>query len=167
HVAAAYGRLERVATAAEAAGDRATALAAWRGIRSSVLATRSFFTPHADRKAVADRHIAALMAAEPVWGQPAPAGADPDPSWRAAPDAGDTAEARQAFYARQLARDDAPSLAWVAIALAGFGLWIGGAIHFARRGLDDAERLDRRVAGAAGGLVLLGLVVWVVGLYNA
>src|SRR5690606_37555849 len=45
HVDDAYDRLETLARQAEAQGDIDTALAAWRGIRSSIMATRSFYTP--------------------------------------------------------------------------------------------------------------------------
>jgi len=165
HVGAAYDRLERMAAQAEAHGDRLVALEAWRAVRSSALATRWVVTPHADRKARADAHIARLMAEEPVWGQPVPEGADP--TRLAAADAGATPADREAFYAKQLARDDAPSLAWVIVALIGFGVWLGGCVRFARRALDAEDRLVRRVAIEAGALVLVGLVVWVVGLYQA
>jgi hypothetical protein len=53
------------------------------------------------------------------------------------------------------------------LALAGFGLWIGGCVHFARRGVDAQDRLVRRAAAAAGGMVVVGMLVWVLGLYNA
>lgn len=165
HVGAAYGRLERMAGDAEVHGDRVTALEAWRAVRSSALATRWVVTPHADAKARADQRIAALMAEEPVWGQPVPAGEDP--SRLAAPDAGATPAARQAFYAAQLARDGAPSLGWVVVALIGFAAWLGGCVRFALRALDPDDRLVRRVAAEAGALVLVGLLVWVVGLSQA
>ncbi len=51
-----------------------------------------------------------------------------------------------------------------AVALLGLCLWIGGAVHFARRGLDDAERVVARDAGAAAALVTLGLIIWMIGL---
>jgi hypothetical protein len=60
----------------------------------------------------------------------------------------------------------APARAWVIVALVGFALWIGGCIAFARRGLDAADRLVPRAAAQAGGMVLAGMVVWLVGLYH-
>jgi hypothetical protein len=153
HVEQAYERLEQVATQAEAAGDPETAVVAWRAVRSAVLATRAIYTPHAERRTRADARIAALMATQAAG--PAPA------------DAGATVAARTAFYGKQLADDGAPSRAWALIALAGFGLWIGGAVHFARRGLDAADQLVGRAAGTSGGLIAVGVLVWVVGLYNA
>jgi len=60
-----------------------------------------------------------------------------------------------------------PAAPWTVLALVGLSLWIGGAVHFARRGLDDAERVVARDAGAAAALVALGLVAWMVGLYLA
>jgi hypothetical protein len=62
HVTDAYERLEDLAGLAEARGDLATAIAAWQGVRGSILATRSFYTPHSERLDPANRHIADLMA---------------------------------------------------------------------------------------------------------
>ena len=62
HVGRAYDRLEQIAQQAEANDDLDTALAAWRGVRSSIKATRSVFTPHAERLDPANQRIAALMA---------------------------------------------------------------------------------------------------------
>jgi hypothetical protein len=56
---------------------------------------------------------------------------------------------------------------WMLLALIGLALWLGGAILFARRGLDDAERWIARDAGAAAVLVTFGLVAWMAGLYGA
>lgn len=143
HVDDAYDRLEAAAVEADRRGQTETELAAWRGIRSSVLATRWLITPHADRLARADQRIASLMGSQPG------------------------SSGGEAFYLEQLRREDAPSLPWVVVALGGFGLWIGGCAHFVRRGLDAEDRLIRRAASASGGMVVIGLVVWVVGLYNA
>ncbi len=153
HVGRAYDRLERLALDAGARGDAETSLRAWRAVRAAVLATRAIYTPHAERRARADRAIASLMAGDTAGPAPAQAGA--------------TAAAREIFYYRQLARDDAPSRAWSVVALVGFALWLGGAVYFSRRGLDDTDRLDARIAGTSGGLIAIGVLVWVLGLYNA
>lgn len=151
HVGDAYDRLEEVARAAEAGGDRDLALAAWRGIRRSVLATRSFYTPQEHRLEEANRRIAALMAA--VEG---PA-ADPER---------DVAE-REAWHLALLERPVGPSVFWSIVAIAGFFLWIGGAFWFAWSGVSDKDRLVRSVAARAGVLVVLGLVIWLIGLTKA
>jgi hypothetical protein len=151
HVAAAYTRLESIATAAEAAGDRVLALRAWRGIRSSILATRSLFTPHAERLEPANRRIAALMAAEE--------GPEADPAV--------SADSREAWHYELLARDESPSPAWSVIALLGLALWIAGGVAFALRGVTADDRLVPRHAAAAGAMVAIGLVIWMLGLYKA
>jgi hypothetical protein len=150
HVGKAYSRLEELAVAAEESGDTTMALAAWRGVRGSILATRSFFTPFEERLEPANRRIAALMASSEGEG------ADPGKS---------VAERTQWHY-ELLARDEAPSLAWSVLALIGFGLWLGGGVLFAVRGLRD-DQLVLRSAAWAGALVAVGLVVWMLGLYNA
>jgi len=150
HVIDAYDRLETFAREAEASGNRAGALVAWRAIRSSVMATRSLYTPFPARLAAADERIAALMAAEEV-------AADPKK---------DEAAAR-AFHAALLARDDSPRLPWTLLALAGFAGWVGGGFWFARRAVTADDQLVRREAIRAGIAILVGLVAWMLGLYNA
>lgn len=70
-------------------------------------------------------------------------------------------------HALPRAAAEAPSRTWVIVALVGFGLWLGGCVAFARRGLDAQDRLVPRAAAQAGGMVLAGMVVWLVGLYYA
>lgn len=151
HVSDAYDRLEKAGRAAEAAGDRDLALAAWRGVRRSILATRSFYTPESDRLDPANQHIASLMAA-----QEGPA-ADP----------GKSEAERRAWHLELLRRPVGPSVLWSVIAIAGFLLWIGGAFWFAWSGVSDKDRLVGRVAARAGVLIAVGLVVWLIGLTNA
>jgi hypothetical protein len=150
HVEDAYDRMEALARAAEEKGDDAVALDAWRGVRSSSLSTRSFYTPHADRLAVANERIAALTARLEV-----------------AMDAKKREEERRAFHLGLLVRDDAPSVPWTLLALAGFATWVGGGFWLARRGVTADDRLDRRNAIRAGALVAVGLVLWLLGLYKA
>lgn len=150
HVSDAYDRLEALAALAEQQGDLRTALAAWQGVRGSILATRSFYTPHEDRLDPANKKIAELMTR-----------LDPTPPVDM------TREQLAAWHYDLLARDEAPSVAWSVIAVLGFLVWIGGGILFAMRGVSAEDRLVRRPAITAGVLVMAGLVVWLVGLYNA
>jgi len=151
HVGDAYDRLETAARTAERAGDIDTALSAWRGIRGSILATRSFYTPESDRLEPANRNIARLMAH--VEGNTV--------------DAGSTEAQRQAFHYALLERDESPSVFWAVVALLGFALWIGGAFGFALRVVSEEDRLVRRAAALFGAAVAIGLVIWLVGLYKA
>jgi hypothetical protein len=151
HVGDAYDRLEHLAGEAEASGDVETALAAWRGVRGSILATRSFYTPESDRLDPANRRIAALMAQ--VEGDRADPGKSP--------------EERQAWHYGLLDRDPSPSVFWSVVALLGFGLWIGGAFWFALRAVGEGDRLVRRTAALSGACVAIGLVIWLLGLYKA
>lgn len=150
HVSDAYARLEALAALAEKQGDLRTALAAWQGVRGSILATRSFYTPHEERLEPANRKIAELMSRL-------------DPS----PPADMSREQLAAWHYELLARDESPSVAWSVIAVLGFLVWIGGGVLFAVRGVSADDRLVRRPAIAAGVLIMAGLVVWLLGLYNA
>lgn len=141
YVDAAYANLEELATTAEASGERDVALAAWRAIRRSVLATRSVYTPHGDRLDRANEHIATLMAAGEV-------------------------EARKEHLALLL-RPVGPSVSWSLVALLGLAMWLGGAFLFALRGVGRNDRLQVGPARLAAVLVAVGLVVWMLGLYKA
>lgn len=151
HVGRAYDQLEAIAAQAEQNGDTDLAVAAWRGVRSSIKATRSFFTPQADRLDRANRRIAALMAQVE--------GPDADP--------GKSQEQREQWHYELLDRDEAPSVLWSIVALLGFGLWLGGGVLFALRGVSREDALVPRMAATSGILVAVGLVVWMLGLYKA
>lgn len=151
HVAGAYDRLEALAAEAETRGDLATALAAWQGVRGSILATRSFYVPFEERLEPANRHIAALLGR--MEG--------------AAVDAGRTEAERTAWHHRLLQRDEAPDVGWTLVALVGFVVWLGGGALFAWRGISAADRLVPRAATTAGLLVASGLILWLLGLYQA
>lgn len=151
HVGDAYDRLESIGAEAEERGDVSLALAAWRGVRGSILATRSFFTPHADRLEPANLRIANLMAR----------------SEGDAADPGKTEAERASWHHALLARDEAPSVPWVLIALVGMALWIGGGVYFVFRGVTADDRMVGRAAATAGVMIAAGLFVWMLGLYQA
>ncbi len=148
HVSRAYDRLQALAEVAEGRGDSELALAAWRAIRGSILATRSFYTPHSERLGPANDRIAALMAR----------------AEGSAADPGRSESERASWHRELLARDDSPSIAWSIVALIGFGLWIGGGFHFARRAITADDKLVGRQAAWSGVLIAVGLVVWLLGL---
>jgi len=150
HVEAAYERLETVAREAEAHADRPTALEAWRAVRSSILATRSFYTPFPERLEAANRRIAVLMADEEVAADPRKDGAE-----------------RRGWHLALLEKDESPSLPWTALALAGFAAWVGGGFWFARRGVTAEDKLQKKTAIRAGLLIVAGLLMWMIGLYRA
>lgn len=147
HVDDAYARLRELTKSA----DPATALRAWRAIRSTARATRSLWTPHAADLAAADAAIAKLTAKDP----------------QGAPVEGDSPAAREAWQQARLSRDSRPSLGAALIAALGIALWLGGAVVVARRGISEAGRLVRRPALIGAIMIVVGLVCWFAGLYNA
>lgn len=148
HVGRAYDRLRTLAQAAESEGDTEVALSAWRGVRSSIRATRSFYTPYAEHVDEADRHIAALMAS-------AQTGASEGP------------KEREATHYELLKLDQMPSVFWSIFALLGLACWIGSGFAFALRGVDDGDRLVPSAAAYSGAGIAFGLVVWLAGLHLA
>jgi hypothetical protein len=145
HVDEAYARL-RALTGSE---NPAVALAAWRAIRHASRATRTLWTPHADDLAATDAAIARLSAA----GAP--------------PAAGETPQAREAWHQARLSRDPRPSTGAAALAGLGILLWLTGAVVLVRRGITATGRLARRPALMAGLTIVVGVVCWAAGLYNA
>ncbi|HEX2569600.1 MAG TPA: hypothetical protein VH877_08580 [Polyangia bacterium] len=145
------GRLEEIALGAEAHKDAPLALLAWRELRSSVLATRSFYTPHPALLERTNQHIARLMA------QTEPPSVAP----------GAKLAARERWHAARLAQDDAPSVLWSVLALVGLMGWIGAAIGFLLRGIDNEARLRREAAIGWGLGILAGLGLFLIALGRA
>jgi hypothetical protein len=145
------GRLEAMALAAEAHKDDSLALMAWRELRSSVLATRSFYTPHPAMLERANQHIARLMAmSEPPSVAP-----------------GAKLAARERWHAARLAQDDAPSVLWSVLALLGLVGWIGAAIGLLLGGIDEEARLRRDAAIGWGLGIVAGLGLFLIALGRA
>jgi hypothetical protein len=151
HVDDAYDRLRALASSE----DPRLAIAAWRSIRAAARATRTLWTPHADDLAAADAAIAKLAAA------------DPEAASIGEPDAPADAAAREAWHRARLARDSRPSTGATVLAALGVMLWVGGAVVLARRGVSTSGSLVRRPALSAGAVIIVGLVCWFAGLYNA
>lgn len=150
HVGRAYQRLRDLGLAAENEGDTKTALAAWRGVRSSIRATRSFYTPYSEYIDEADLHIAALMAGQEVLA-----------------DSSLVHKEREARHYALLKLDQMPSVLWSVIALFGLALWIGAGFAFALRGINENDRLVPKAAAYSGAGIAMGLVLWLAGLHLA
>jgi hypothetical protein len=137
-------RLEALAARAAAAGDERTARTALEAARRAILVTRSLGTPEAARKQRIGARLAGLLAR-----------ADSGP---------ESVAAKQAWHAARLAADDAPRPGPTVILLIGFGLWIGGGAALALGGVKSDDRLRRWQTLAAALAIVVGLVLWVVGL---
>jgi hypothetical protein len=150
--------VERLAEIGRA--EPARALAAWREVRSALLATRSFYTPRAALLAEADAAIAGLMAESEAAGAGGGAGGQGD---------GKSREAARAWHAARLAQaeHDAPSVAWTLVALLGLAAWIGCAAGLLLRGIGDDDRLRKRPALAWAAGFTAGLLLFFVGLWRA
>ncbi len=137
---------------AEQGGERKRALLAYRAMRSSILASRSFYTPHEKWLSRANDRIATLMARQRIDLLPQ------------SEQSGEKYHELKAKYAHLLARSSLPSALWSLVALLGLALWIGSGFAFAYRAIDGDDRLRPRPALFWGGAILLGLAVWLAGL---
>ena len=147
----ALDRHAALATDAEGRGDGETALAAWREVRSSILATRSLYTPHPAALATANEQIARLAARLE------------SPSVDPTRDEG----ARRRWHRERLATTEEPHRGWALLALVGLALWLGAAVAFLRRGLDGALRLVPRPALLCTVAFLIGFALFALGLARA
>lgn len=132
--------LEEIARTTE---DPAQAIAAWRAVRGSILATRSFYTPNQERLDRAERAIAEATAALA------------------------SAEDRDATRRTTLERLQAPErpvLGWTLVLLAGWLAWTGGAFAFAQRAIDEEDRVRGMSARVWGTIVLVGFGLFVLGM---
>lgn len=133
----ALDRLEAIAARAEAAGDEERALAAYRSMRGAILSARSVYVPHRARLARADERIAALTS-------------------------GDEDERLETL--RQLRAPRRPHVGWTILLLAGWIGWTVGAFAFARRAIDEEDRLVPGAARVWGTVIVLGFGLFVIGM---
>jgi hypothetical protein len=158
-VTASLHALAAVGTTAEATGKVSRALAAWRAVRSAILATRSLYVPHPQELAEANEHIARLMAQEQQKEPLADGGA------KAAGAGGPRPfEELRAWHLALLQRSDAPEALCAVFALLGCATWVGGALLFIFRGVGPDDALQRRPAVMSLVLVVLGFTAFLVGL---
>src|SRR6185436_10251181 len=120
----ALAQLGAIGADAERRGDGELALSAYRAIRASIMATRSFYVPERKRLEAADERIASLMAALP-----------PPPM-----DAGKSREQLRKEHLSLLQAEPGPSVLWSFVLLFGFGAWVAGAFAFTLRAIDENDR---------------------------
>lgn len=147
----ALSNLLRLAERAENAEELQLALVAYRAARSAILSTRSVYTPEAERLALANRHIATLMARLP----PPPMHAE------------ESEQARRSRYLARLSQMPGPHRGFALLAWAGFATWVSGAYLLFRRGLSDEGRFVPKLAAKYGWMTLVGLVTFGLGLWFA
>lgn len=143
YVPEALDRLAAVATEAEAAGDRARALAAWRSARGAIQSSRSVYVPHRDRLNASEEAIARLV------GEVAPPGR--------------AEEARRETLAG-LQAPERPRVGWSLLALLGWLAWTGAAFAFAQLALDEEDRVRGKPARLWGTVIVVGFGLFVIGL---
>jgi hypothetical protein len=147
----AYDRLWQLGRKAELGGQTDDALQAYRAIRSAILASRSFYTPHPDRLEEVDNRIARLMARQ-----------SPPPVDRDKPES-----ERMRDHHALLADNPQPDPLWSVLLLAGFVGWVGSCVGFIMAGLDPALRIRRRPALVCGVVFVSGLALWIAGMLLA
>lgn len=148
HVEEALAAIEQMAEEEERAGSVERALFAWRQIRAAILPSVSFYVPHAERLARADRRIADLTAELP-----------PPPI-----DAGRSREEVRLAHLELLSRAEGPSAFFAFVAVFGWLTWVGSAFAFFRHGIDEEDRLRKPIARRWAGAIGLGFALFTLGL---
>jgi hypothetical protein len=148
YVRRALDHLDQVAQTAASAGDVALERQALEAVRGGLLGARSLYTPFAERVRAADARLAVIYAAieDPAVAE------------------GATPEQRLAFHRERLARRPGAGAGASALALLGFGAWLGAAVVFVRRGIDRTLTVRRGWALWCGVAFVLGLTLFLVGL---
>jgi tetratricopeptide (TPR) repeat protein len=147
----AYEALERVAREAEARGQNDRALAAWRAVRSSALATRWVVLSYEERVTRANRRIARLMARLPP----------------PAVDRGLSLAQLEERHLALLEERTAPDAAWVVLMAIGFATWMGAVAWAALRGWNDDDRAQWPTLRVAGVVVAAGMALFFLALTRA
>jgi hypothetical protein len=147
-VARALRRLDEVAAGAKAGSDVGLERLALEAIRGGLLGARSLYTPHAGRVTAADARLAEIYVA--LEDPAVAAGAGP--------------EERLAFHRERLARRPRAAPAASVLALLGFGLWLGAAVTFLRRGIDRTLVVRRAWALWCSLAFVMGLTLFLAGL---
>lgn len=144
----ALARLEEMGNGAKERGDFDLALLAFRSLRGAILASRSFYTPHAGLLGRAERQIAYLMAAQ-----------DPPPV-----DVGKGREQVEREHLALLSKRTRPRLGFALLALVGFGTWVWSIFAIARRAQDAHGRIRLRPLWRVGAALVVGLIAFYLGL---
>jgi hypothetical protein len=147
----ALDRLLEIGEDAEARGDRALALAAYRGIHGALMSSRSLWVPDRARLHDVDGRIAALMAR-----------ADVPPV-----DAHLSEDDRAELYLSMLEEDRDPVLGWSLLALFGLFTWILGAYGVLTRAIDRDDRFVDVELRKWGTAFVVGMGLFVLGLMLA
>jgi hypothetical protein len=148
YVRRALDHLESLAVSATQAGDGPSLRAALEAERAAILAARWLVIPYASRLPALELRLAQVLAA--------------NEERSVAP--GVSFEARTAWHLERLAHRPGPALPYVLLALVGLVLWVGSAIIFFRKGLDESLRLRRRQAVVTSIIFAAGLGMLLIGL---
>lgn len=148
YVRHALDALQDLAAGAEKTGDRAAARQALEAIRAALLATRSFYTPYAERLPDVEARLAR------IYGE--------TESEKVAP--GASLEARRAWHASRLGHHPGPATLPVLLAFLGLALWLGALVGFLTRGLDGTLRLRRAPAVLAALVFVVGFTLFLAAL---
>lgn len=152
-VARALANLQRLAEQAAQAQDSDTEQRALLALRAGLLGVRSLYTPFAQQLEWADDRLALLYAAREGTGTA-------NPTARAA------RQAELATWHRdRLALRPGPDGAAIVRFLLGFGLWIGAATLFARRGIDRTLALRRNWAVGCAVAFVAGFSLFLSGVW--
>jgi hypothetical protein len=144
-------QLAQLGQEAEQRGETEQALAAYRAVRSAILATRSLYVPERTRLEAANQRIASLMAIQPAPGI----------------DAGKTRDQLRAEHLALLVPIPGPNVFWSCVVLLGFACWVGSAFAFSIRAIDAEDHWVWSEARRWGGLIVLGFGLFVLGMVLA
>lgn len=151
HVKNAHERLWQIGRKAELAGDQDLALEAYRAIRSSILAARSFYTPEVSTLDRVNERISVLMSRK-----------SHPPAFK-----GKSEEELHRLHYGLLSDIPQPDPKWSIVLIAGFFIWTGSIVYFIFSGLSSSLKIIRTPFLSSLLVFFVGMVLWITGMLMA
>lgn len=152
YVAGSAERLWEIGEIAEKQADTKLALLAYRSLRSSFYAVRSFYTPHKEWINKCDEKISSLVAAEDT-----PFESEKKKSF----------EQRKAESLKILKTNNAPHVGWSIFLEIGFVGWISCTIMFILKVFTGEKGFESKKALFWGSFIVLFYAMWIIGMMKA
>ena len=147
----AFSRMKTLADKAKSEQNTTLELAALRGMRSSIWATRHVTTPHQEMLPEVNKKISVIMAGLENRHQ----------------SGNQSLAEKEAWHLKALNKDESPKKSWTLLAAFGFVVWLLSIYGFTQKGFDQEGLLNIKNAMVFSFFFVVGFLVWLLGLWYA
>jgi hypothetical protein len=151
YVKKSHDRMWQIGRKAELGGDRGLALEAYRAIRTSIMGSRSFYTPEVETLRAVNERISIILAAQSHAPEFKQTGED---------------ELRRLHYAK-LSDSMQPDPLWVLALLLGVLMWTGAVAYFVFSGMGPGLKILRGPLIRTCIFFMLGMGLWITAMFLA